>query len=125
MAVKAFVVKDKKILLLKRSESESSPGVWSVPGGKLEPAENPFNGLRREVAEETALEIEILNPLRIHHFDMEGRVITLISFHCDYAGGEVTLNEEHDEFKWASIEEASKKVPEYYVEDLNALKKFL
>ena len=114
------------MLLLKRSNTETHSGIWGIPGGKLEPAENPFEGLKREVAEETALEIEILNPLRVHHFkNQEGRTITLISFYCTYAGGKVNLNEEHDEFKWVSVEDALKEVPEYYVEDLNALKKFL
>lgn len=124
--MKAFIVKDNKILLLKRSKNESNTGAWSIPGGKLETPENPFEGLKREVAEETSLKINILNPLRVHYFQTEeGQTITLISFYCKYAGGEITLNEEHDEFKWVNIEDSSNEIVEHYVDDVNALKEVL
>lgn len=36
---------------------------WGLPGGRLEPGEQPASGLRREVREECGLEIEVLEPL--------------------------------------------------------------
>ena len=38
-------------------------GCWDLPGGFLEQEEHPTEGLKREVREETGLEIEVLEPL--------------------------------------------------------------
>jgi len=47
-----------KILLCKRNNLGSFPGMWSIPGGKLEPNETTQEGAKREFFEETALDIE-------------------------------------------------------------------
>jgi len=53
LAVKAFIIKDGKALLLKRRlNDEHKPGTWDIPGGRLEAGEDPISGLRREVKEE-------------------------------------------------------------------------
>lgn len=42
------------------------PGAsWGLPGGFLEPDENPFDGIKREIFEETGLEIKNVELLRI------------------------------------------------------------
>lgn len=52
------IVKHKdKILLCKRNSQGSFPGMWSIPGGKLEEGETPKEGARREFFEETAVNI--------------------------------------------------------------------
>jgi ADP-ribose pyrophosphatase YjhB (NUDIX family) len=42
---------------------EPRRGYWDLPGGFLEQGEHPAEGLRREVREETGLQIEILEAL--------------------------------------------------------------
>jgi ADP-ribose pyrophosphatase YjhB (NUDIX family) len=44
-------------LLCKRTQGESLPGVWSVPGGHLEKGESIENGAIREFREETGIQI--------------------------------------------------------------------
>lgn len=49
---------DDKILLCKRNNLGSFPGMWSIPGGKLEEGENSLEGAKREFFEETAVSID-------------------------------------------------------------------
>ena len=46
-------------LLLVRRGHEPSKGLWSVPGGRVEPGESDTAAVRREVLEETALEVVV------------------------------------------------------------------
>lgn len=54
----ALIVHENRILLGKRG-IEPSKGKWDIIGGFLNYGESPENGLRREVREETGLEVEI------------------------------------------------------------------
>jgi ADP-ribose pyrophosphatase YjhB (NUDIX family) len=46
-----------KILLCKRNNLGSFPGMWSIPGGKLEENETTQEGAKREFFEETNVDI--------------------------------------------------------------------
>lgn len=48
-----------QILLIRRTKPPRA-GQWSLPGGRLEQGETLIDGLKREIREETALEVEIL-----------------------------------------------------------------
>lgn len=54
----AVVVEDPSgnILLLRRAPESSYPGMWCLPGGRLEPGETLSEGCRRELLEETGLD---------------------------------------------------------------------
>jgi NAD+ diphosphatase len=60
--VSAVIFDKDKILLGKRAD-EPAKGDWDIVGGFLEPGEHPEDGLRREVKEETGLEITELKLL--------------------------------------------------------------
>lgn len=47
-----------RLLLVLRGR-EPGAGLWSIPGGKVEPGESLEAALRREVLEETALEVDV------------------------------------------------------------------
>lgn len=94
-------------LFIKRSHtSKWNPGKWDLPGGKLDPGENYMVGLRREVSEETGLNVIIsslfgaiedeTDDFRIAHLVMTG----------DYVSGEVKLSREHMDYKWVRQENA-------------------
>jgi ADP-ribose pyrophosphatase YjhB (NUDIX family) len=57
-AVAAVVTDDEGRVLLARRANEPDAGLWDTPGGFLEEAEDPVAGLRRELHEETGLEVE-------------------------------------------------------------------
>lgn len=46
-------------LLLVRRAHEPSLGLWSIPGGRVEEGETPREAARREVREETGLDVEV------------------------------------------------------------------
>ncbi len=55
-----------QVLLCKRNKSETLPGVWSIPAGKLDNTENPLQGAKREFFEETNLKLK--NNLKLCGF---------------------------------------------------------
>jgi len=57
-AVAALVVGDDGHVLLARRAHEPDAGLWDLLGGFLEEGEEPLDGLRRELLEETGLEVE-------------------------------------------------------------------
>lgn len=123
VVVTAIIVKDGKYLITRRSAAKKRfPGMWTVPGGKLEtddyinmPKETAdywYNVLekvlRREVKEEVGLDIEnitYVTSLATVHGD--GYPSLVISCMADYGSGEVALQpEETDDFRWVSLAEA-------------------
>jgi 8-oxo-dGTP diphosphatase len=123
VAITAIVVKEGKYLITRRSATKRRfPGMWTVPGGKLEASDylalpkdtehywyNVLERvLRREVAEEVGLDIDnirYVTSLATVHAD--GAPSLVISCMADYRSGEVRLQQdETDDFAWVSLEEA-------------------
>ncbi|MDP3958328.1 MAG: NUDIX domain-containing protein [bacterium] len=123
VAITAIIVKDNKYLITRRSASKKRfPGMWTVPGGKLETSDylslekdtehywyNVLERtLRREVKEEVGLDIErieYLTSLATVHGD--GNPSLVISCVADWASGNVALKkDESDDFAWVTSEEA-------------------
>jgi 8-oxo-dGTP diphosphatase len=61
----ALVVDDEGRVLLARRAVEPFRGKWDIPGGFLEEGEHPIDGLKRELREETGLEVEPLEWLGV------------------------------------------------------------
>lgn len=110
IAVKSFIVHDGKLLVLERRKTDKhKPGAWDLPGGRLSQGESPFLGLKRETLEETGLDIEIHNPLKVHHFTREdGQQITMLVFVCSTQSTAVQLSEEHTAFEWIALHDAKR-----------------
>jgi len=64
-AVGAFIVKNGKLLMIRRAY-EPSAGKWSVPGGIIEVGESALDALRREVKEELGIEVKVIKLLDIY-----------------------------------------------------------
>jgi ADP-ribose pyrophosphatase YjhB (NUDIX family) len=62
--VQGILERDGRVLLARR-KNEPRRGYWDVPGGFLQEAEAPADGLRREFLEETGLVVEPVELLRI------------------------------------------------------------
>lgn len=98
-----------QLLLLRRSDKSSFSQKWSLAGGALEKGEEPFAGIRREIVEETQLEVKDLKPFTVHSFfSPSDDFAVVIGYICQAVTTEVVLNWEHDEFRWLSVEAALK-----------------
>lgn len=123
VAITAIIVKDGTYLITRRAATKKRfPGMWTVPGGKLETSDYEnlpkdtkdywYNVLeqvlRREVKEEVGLaiqNIEYVTSLTTIHAD--GAPSLVISCMADWENGEVVLQEnETDQFAWVTLAEA-------------------
>ena len=104
---KAVIIRDDKYLIVLRSPTAKFfPKHRDFPGGKLEPGENPQEGVAREVFEETGLRVRVegivgnyemnLVPEYKHQFTV---------YETLDVQGDVKLSLEHTAFKWATKEE--------------------
>ncbi len=111
VTLECFIKKDGKYLMLHRNPSKKiMPDVWMGPGGKREFNEGLFEATRREVMEETGLEIKNLRVKVVGNGYLKD-LDTEVFFHfvmADYAGGEVHQNPEDGELVWLSPEEIGK-----------------
>lgn len=125
IAITAIIKKDGKYLITRRSASKKRfPGLWTVPGGKLEtddyinlPKDTKdlwYNVLektiKREVKEEVNVEIDNIDyATSIATVHGDGNPSLIISVMADYVSGEVILQvDESDEYAWVDLEEAKK-----------------
>ena len=93
----AIIMRDDRLLLLRRN---TQPMIWAPPGGRLLPDEHPEVGIRREVAEECNIEIEILMPIDTW-FGSHDDVVTLgIIYLAHYNLGTLRLSSEHVHAHW-------------------------
>lgn len=51
-----------KILIAKRPSHVSQPGLWELPGGKINSNESPYSALKRELNEEIGIEVISAEP---------------------------------------------------------------
>lgn len=110
VGVKALIKnKDGKYLLLRRSEEKypEVSGRWDIVGGRIDPGKTLIENLRREIFEETKMEL-IGEPKLIAAQDIlknPGRHVVRLTYSGE-ARGEVVLDkEENDTFRWYSLEE--------------------
>ena len=77
---------------------------WEYPGGLIEPGESFEAALKREVFEESGVEIEITGFVGICK-NVERNIVN-IDFTARYTGGELTTSEESTEVGWFAPEKA-------------------
>jgi 8-oxo-dGTP diphosphatase len=102
LAVSAAIFRDGKILLVRRARSPGK-GFYSLPGGRVEFGESLHAALHREVDEETALKIEIVDLAgwrEVLPAAGGGGHYMVMSFAARWNSGEPVLNDELDDFRW-------------------------
>jgi ADP-ribose pyrophosphatase YjhB (NUDIX family) len=102
----AFVERDGLFLVLERGQ-EPYRGRWDLPGGFVEAGESPAETVRREVFEETGLNIETPSIIGTYtsRYGDEGKWTVDVAFHCQAPHGEVNLSDESSDAAWVSIEQ--------------------
>ena len=86
----ALINAKNEILVQKRPEGKSMPGLWEFPGGKMEQGEGPAEALVRELYEELGIHIqsESLTPLAFVSEAISGRNLILLLFTAQHWEGE-------------------------------------
>lgn len=97
-------------LLLRRSETNSLPGIWQMVTGKLHPDEAAGAAVQREINEETGLVCsQIYNVDITMFYEQPKKRIAFSANFCGFVSSShpVTLSaEEHDAYQWCTFSEA-------------------
>lgn len=101
-----------KILLIRRADN----GKWAVPGGYMEAGESFSEACKREVWEETGLEIHVKRLIGIYtspnllleYPDGNKWQLVVLHFEAEAVRGELTLEDETTEFGYFSLNEANR-----------------
>jgi 8-oxo-dGTP diphosphatase len=109
IGVGAVVLQHGNVLLVKRGH-EPRKGEWSLPGGRVELGESLIEATRREIREETGLDVDV-GPLievfdRIHRRD--GRVqyhFVIADYLCTPRGGSLAASDDAEAVAWVNPEE--------------------
>jgi ADP-ribose pyrophosphatase YjhB (NUDIX family) len=111
--VGAVVLDSESRVLLVRRGQEPLLGEWSLPGGALELGERLEDGVRREVREETGLDVEPEEIVAVfdhisHASDDRVRVrfhYVLVDYRCRVLGGTLMSATDVTEARWATWSE--------------------
>ena len=112
-AVCALVRRDGRILSMRRSATkDAAPGIWEALSGRMEPGESPLEAVRREILEESGLDVLVHpRPLSAHASERAGIPMLIVYYLADWVRGEVRLSDEHDAFEWLTAEEFAERTP--------------
>jgi 8-oxo-dGTP diphosphatase len=97
-----------RALLIQRRDNHQ----WEPPGGVLELGESIEAGLRREVREETGMDVEPIALTGVYK-NMTRGIIALV-FRCKATGGQPTTSAETEELRWATESEIRQLASEAY-----------
>ena len=122
VGVGGVVIDHERALLIRRA-SPPLEGQWSIPGGMLELGETLTQGVARELAEETGLQVNVAELLEVFerifpappNADGTAGDISRPQFHfvildylCELQGGTLCAGSDALEFAWAREEELAK-----------------
>jgi len=110
VGVGAVVVRGDRALIVRRGH-EPRKGEWSLPGGLLDLGESLSEAVRREVKEETGLEVQ-LGPIietfdRVHR-DPDGRIryhFVIVDFVCEAPLGDAEAGSDAEAVAWVNAAE--------------------
>jgi 8-oxo-dGTP diphosphatase len=100
------VLRRGKLLILKRKDDDDSyPGVWDCVGGHFERGESAEECMLREAREESGQDMKIVKvgPL-IEYLDAYGRAVA-VPFILRPDPNKAILPSEHSEFRWVRLSE--------------------
>jgi len=105
LAVSAAIIREERILIVRRGRAPAR-GVYTLPGGGVEAGETLVEAAKREVKEETGLDVApvaLAGHREVIVRDAQGRVerhFVILSFATRWISGEPVLNDELSEAHW-------------------------
>jgi len=110
VGVGGVVIRDGRALLIRRA-SPPLEDQWSIPGGLLEVGETLREGVRRELLEETAIEVRVLELVEVFErirLDASGKAqhhFVVLDYLCEALRGEASAGSDASEVAWAAPHE--------------------
>jgi len=110
VGVGGVVISNGRALLVRRG-SPPLENQWSIPGGLLEVGESLREGVRRELLEETAIEVRVLELVEVFErigLDANGKAkhhFVVLDYLCEALRGEASAGSDATEVAWATPEE--------------------
>lgn len=101
--VQGILEREGRVLLARRA-NEPRQGHWDLPGGFLHETEAPLDGLRREFAEETGLEVEPVELFRIDIEPYAGRHVFSVTWIVN-GDGEPAAADDVAELRWFAFDD--------------------
>ena len=95
--VGGIVFDDQGRLLLIRRANDPGKGLWSLPGGRVEPGETDFEAVIRELREETGLDVKphtLTGSVRRGRYDIH-------DYTCALTAGTLTAGDDASDAQWA------------------------
>jgi 8-oxo-dGTP diphosphatase len=98
----AAVVDGGRLLAARRTTPSSAAGLWELPGGKVEPGEDPADAVVREIGEELGCEVRVTGMLEGESAIRAGYVLRVAL--AELVSGE-PVPQEHDAVWWLAADE--------------------
>lgn len=107
VGVGGVVISQGRALLVRRG-APPLQGEWSIPGGMLETGETILEGVRRELAEETGVQVRVNGLIEVFErisLDEAGKHkyhYVVLDYYCDAIGGEPRAGSDAAAVTWVS-----------------------
>ncbi|TCZ79896.1 NUDIX hydrolase [Paenibacillus albiflavus] len=109
-----------KVLIVYNGDS----GIWTLPGGGVEPNETLEEAAIREAKEETGYDIEPLGVVSVNEYKSEenNEHLVFITFKAKIIGGsrQITRPDEIASVEWVDLQVADQRIP-YYLHGISGL----
>ena len=91
-----------RLLMIKRGH-EPGAGLWSIPGGRIEPGETDAEAVVREMIEETGLTVEVGRLIgRVQRPGLDGTVIDIRDYAATVTGGTLRAGDDAADARWVA-----------------------
>ena len=89
-----------RLLMIKRGHDPGA-GLWSIPGGRIEPGETDAEAVVREMIEETGLAVEVGRLIgRVQRPGLNGTVIDIRDYAATVTGGTLRAGDDAADARW-------------------------
>lgn len=111
-----LVIHKGKLLMVQRHEPEMKEGhlKWEIPGGKVDFGETPEEAIRREIKEETGVEVKVKRLLPVVHannweYPWGVQQTLLFAYECEFVSQTVKKEDHHvEEVEWVKLTDVKK-----------------
>ena len=120
--VKGFVIKEDKLLIVRRSSKEEfNPEQWVLPGGHVEEGEKIEEAVVREIKEEVGINIDVIKINSVWKFKAKEKELEFIgvTFLCSAKENSIKLNEEIGSYEWIDLTKQLPDLPKSIIKEIN------